>query len=119
MGELTLLPRELTSEKELNDLSMEELKKFLKTSVDAPVILNKTLNPKGKYIIIFGILTDTKYKVPFYFGLKLKTNNFQSHKQDSITQTKPQTGKSLILPIVLYLDNPYVIPCGQISFPNK
>ncbi|MBL7919394.1 MAG: hypothetical protein JNJ40_03710 [Bacteroidia bacterium] len=110
-SKVLLLPTELTSEKDLNDLSMEELKKFLDTSIDAPVILNKALSPKGKYTILFGILTDTKYKVPFYFGLKFKTNTFQ----DSITQNETKNGKSLILPIVLYLDNPYVISCGQIS----
>jgi len=122
-----LLPKELTLDeqqfnvtvtKELKfDLGMtKELKRFLNTSIET-VTLNKTLNPKEKCVVVFGILTDIKYKVPMYFGLKLKVNDFQYNKQDSIIKTI--TRKPSILPLVLYLDNPFAIPCGQISFPDN
>lgn len=124
-----LLPEELTMDeqqfnvtlsKELKfELGMtKELKKFLDKSAET-ISLNKILNPKESCIMRFGILTDLNYQMPNYFGLKLKTNEFQFNKQDNNTQRLTPNGKPLILPIVLYLDNPYVIPCGEVSFPTK
>ena len=103
MSNVFLLPQELTTEDhELNTYIPEELKKFLKSSIASSITFNKTLSPQQKCMVTIAVVTNTKYKVPMYFGLKLKTDKL--------------TGKGQTLPIVLYLDNPYVIPCGQISF---
>ena len=124
-----LLPEELTSDEQQYNVTMskelkfdlgitKELKSFLNMSIET-VSLNKTLKPKEKCVMRFGILTDVKYITdlkcprPNYFGLKLKTNNYTS---DSLI---PNGDKQLTLPLVLYLDNPFAIPCGQISFPSK
>jgi hypothetical protein len=127
-----LLPKELTSDEQQFNVTMskeikfdlgmtKELKSFLNIGLET-VSLNRTLNPKEKCVMRFGILTDVKYirdlkyPQPNYFGLKLKTNNYA---QDSRIAKGDLIDKQLILPLVLYLDNPYAIPCGQISFPGK
>jgi hypothetical protein len=127
-----LLPEELTSDEQQYNVTMskelkfdlgltKELKAFLSTSIET-ISLNRTLNPKEKCVMRFGILTnvkyitDLKYPQPNYFGLKLKTNKYA---QDSPIAKGDLIDKQLTIPLVLYLDNPYAIPCGQISFPNK
>lgn len=113
-----LLPRELTSEKQQHDLSMsEKLKKFLNSNIKAGNPFNKTLNPTEKCIMTFGILTDMKNRLPNYFGLKLKVDELLNTR-DSI-KTKIPTDKSFSVPLIMYLDNPYVIPCGQILLHSK
>ncbi len=128
-SKVCLLPKELTSDEQQDNVTVskdlkfdlgitKELKGFLSKGIET-VSLNRTLNPKEKCVMRFGILTDVKYITdlkypqPNYFGLKLKTNNYAP---DSLI---PNGDKQLTLPLVLYLDNPYAIPCGQISFPSK
>lgn len=110
-----LLPEELTSDEQQYNVTMskelkfdlgltKELKRFLKSNIET-VSLIKTINPHEKYTVRFGVLTDLKYPLPVYFGLKLNVSS--------------SAKRSSTMPLVLYLDNPFAIPCGQFSFPDK
>lgn len=93
-----LLPRSLTSEKGQVDPSIsKELRKFLAKVDETPIAFDTILSPKGKCVMTFGILTDTKYEQPNGIGLKAST-------MSSSTVT-----------LGLSYDN-NLIPCGQISF---
>jgi hypothetical protein len=93
-----LLPRSLTPEKQQFDPSTSiELRKFLAKVNEAPIAFDTMLSPKGKCVMAFGILTDTKYEQPNGICLKASTRS------------------SSTVTLGLSFDN-NLIPCGQISF---
>jgi hypothetical protein len=93
-----LLPRSLTPEKQQFDQSMAiELRKFLAKVDETPIVFDTMLSPKGKCVMTFGILTDTKYEQPNGIGLKASIRSLST------------------VALGLSFDN-NLIPCGQISF---
>lgn len=105
-----LLPRrQLTSEKLLTPVSNQidlgmtnELKWFLDRVNEIQVSLDTVLNSKGKCILTFGILNNSKYELPYGIGLKASTES---------TSTV-----ALGLSFDRISSEHYLIPCGQISF---
>jgi len=105
-----LLPRRrLTSEKLLTPLSNQidlgitnELKWFLDRFTEIPVSLDTVLNSKGKCILTFGLLNNTKYELPYGIGLKASTESSSTVNLGLSFDRMPSEH--------------YLIPCGQISF---
>lgn len=72
--------------------------------IDTPVHLDKTIKPTEKYVVTFGVLTDSKYLDPTTpFGTRLLSTNENS----SAVSIKLKISDSLI------------IPCGQFSYIEK
>jgi hypothetical protein len=79
-----------------------ELQWFLDKVTEIPVSLDTVLSPKGKCVMTFGILNDSKYADPYAIGLKASI-------ESSSTVT-------LGLSFDRIPSEHHLIPCGQISF---
>ena len=101
-SKIFLLPRYLTPKARDMDYGMsKELIKFLDFEIDKPEHLSKVLNPAGKCVLTFGVLTPLKYADPTTpFDTKLLAS-----KRDEST-----------INLELKINDTLIIPCGQFSY---
>jgi len=120
-----LLPETMTAEKQYNGGMGKELRAFLDSELEAPITLNKIINPKEEYDITIGVLTDIKYLDPGQLALISKQHKPHFFAHDSLINQSISKNKSLNLSLGLdffqfFKTDPHdcysVIPCGQISF---
>ena len=112
-----LLPRELTPERQHFDNSMsKELKHFLDKDVDAPISLDKIINPNERLVMTFGVLTEMKYGEFMRMELISSDKQFHLNPDDSLENIVHPSEDSRTFYLGLNLVNSFIIPCGQISF---
>ncbi|PBQ33048.1 hypothetical protein CNR22_15100 [Sphingobacteriaceae bacterium] len=82
-----------------------DIKHVLAMVAQTPTTLDTLLSSKGKCVMTFGLLNNTKHAEPYAIGLQVSGNGSSATelelKFDNITPEKH-----------------YVVPCGQINFEN-
>ncbi|WP_317896775.1 hypothetical protein [Aurantibacillus circumpalustris] len=118
-AKILLLPRELTPDRQHFDNSMSvELKTFLDKDVDKPVSLDKIINPNERLVMTFGVLTNVIDGEFMRMELITSNSKFHLNRHDSITSVSNKSENSSTMYLALELVNSYIIPCGEISFPE-
>ena len=122
-----LLPKELTTEKVTWDsityeLGNNELREFFEKDLNLPYVLNETLDPGEKCDITIGTL----YPRPTNCGilpnaLFIKNNDSFYKKCDSLKNQDLTFYSRFALGVKLDFckEDCFVIPCGQISYPER
>lgn len=125
-----VLPETMPPEKQFSAAFYDEaIKPFLDREPKRPVVLNKTLGPKEKYVITIGYLADTTLHLePLRMVVFSKghPHNTSAIPGSVVQQYRPVKNK---LPLLLGLDFSLgggihskgyaVIPCGQISYTDQ
>lgn len=100
-----LLPRRLTPAYQHMDTSLsQELKQFLDFEINTTEHLNKTINPKEKCVLTFGVLTDANYPDP--------TTPYQ-------TKLLTEKNSSSKITLKLKINDTLTIPCGHVTYIQK